>query len=55
MSEKEIVLKFVDEVMEDTVKGHEALCDEDKCSIEEPCAYCLINDILMAKLAKIDA
>lgn len=51
---KEAVLAFVDAIMEFTVPSHEKLCDEDKCSIAEPCAYCQVNDKMMAEVKKLD-
>ena len=47
------VLAFVDAVMERTLAAHEKLCDQDECSVENPCPYCQINEILMSELAKL--
>ena len=53
MSE-EAVLAFIDAIMKHTVAGHEKLCDENKCSVENPCPYCKINDIMMEEMKKLD-
>jgi hypothetical protein len=54
-SVKEIVLAFIDAVMERTVPAHEKRCDEGKCSVEHPCDFCTTNDILMEEAKKFDA
>jgi hypothetical protein len=48
-----LALDFVDRVMERTVAAHLSLCDEGKCNLEAPCAYCQIGEILMEEVAKI--
>jgi len=47
-----LLLGFIDEVMEELVPAHEALCDEGKCSIEEPCVFCKVGEIMMKNLTK---
>jgi hypothetical protein len=39
--------------MERTVAAHEKLCDEGKCSLDAPCPYCKVNEILMEELEKL--
>jgi len=53
MTVREIVLAFVDAVMVRTVAAHEKLCDEGKCSLESPCAYCRVGEILMEEMEKL--
>lgn len=48
-----IALDFIDEIMQRTVLAHEALCDKGECTLETPCPYCQINDIMMEALKKI--
>ena len=59
--QREHVLTFVDTIMESTVAAHEKLCDEGKCdkcgkpkcTLEDPCPYCLVNEMMMTEAAKI--
>jgi hypothetical protein len=50
---REHVLEFVDTIMESTVAAHEKLCDEGKCTLEDPCPYCRVNEMMMTEAAKI--
>lgn len=54
MSIKEAVLAFVDAIMDFTVAEHEKECDKDKCSPAAPCAFCRVNDKMMAEVKKLD-
>lgn len=47
-----LVLEIADEIMKITVPAHEALCDEEKCTLDNLCPYCQINDILTRSLPK---
>jgi hypothetical protein len=53
MSVKDAVLAFIDAIMEFTVPAHEKLCDENKCTIEDPCPYCRVNDKMMEEVKKL--
>jgi len=50
---REYILIFIDKIMDSTVAAHEKLCDEGKCTLDYPCAYCLVNEIMMKEAAKI--
>jgi hypothetical protein len=45
------VLDLIDKVMQFTVPQHEAMCDEGKCDLDNPCPFCKINDIMTGSLA----
>lgn len=53
MTPREMVLEFIDAVMARTVAAHEKLCDAGLCSVEDPCAYCKVNETLMEELGKM--
>jgi hypothetical protein len=40
------VLDLSDEIMKIAVPAHEALCDEEKCGLDKPCAFCQIIEVL---------
>ena len=42
-----LALEFIDNIMQKTVKAHEEFCDAGKCAIDEPCAYCKINEYML--------
>jgi len=41
-----LVLEIADEIMKITVPAHEAMCDEEKCTLDSLCPFCQINEIL---------
>lgn len=47
------VLEFIDTIMESTVAAHEKLCDDGKCTLDDPCPYCRVNEIMMTEASKI--
>ena len=53
MTPREMVLEFIDAVMARTVAAHEDLCSASLCSVEDPCAYCKVNETLMEELGKM--
>lgn len=48
-----IALDFINAVMEKLVPAHEKLCDEGKCTLEDPCPYCQIQDLMMSEYKKL--
>ena len=52
-SRRQYVLEFVDTIMDSTVAEHEKLCDEGKCTLDDLCPYCRVNEIMMTEAAKI--
>jgi len=49
---RETILAFIDEVMAETVAAHEELCVDLQCSVEKPCPYCHLSEVMMKVLAK---
>jgi hypothetical protein len=44
------VLELSDLIMQITVPAHETQCDEEKCSLDVPCVFCRINEVLTSAL-----
>jgi hypothetical protein len=38
--------------MAETVAAHEELCVDLQCSVEKPCPYCHLSEVMMKVLAK---
>jgi hypothetical protein len=49
-----LALEFIDNIMQKTVKAHEEFCDAGKCAIDEPCAYCKINEYMLIELDNLN-
>ena len=47
---REIILGFMDAVMEKTAPQHEALLDAGSCAPERPCPYCRQQEAMLEAL-----